>query len=128
MNLRLEATLQPVRLPDWLAALGYRPPSTIVLRPDAEATVRRSSGGVRNVVETALAYATLTSGRGLRVRGPTVVHRLVWVVVGIRVVASTAGGALEMLWLVDAHRGRQLSELTVPALIPAAPAAPSSGR
>src|SRR5947207_3507407 len=43
MNLRLEATVQPVRLPDWLVSLGARPPSTIVMRPDAEAAVHRYS-------------------------------------------------------------------------------------
>lgn len=120
MNLRLEATLQPIRLPDWVTRLGYRPPSTIVLRSDAEAVVRGSSGGVHSVIELALTYATLSSGRSLRARGPTIIHRLVWAVVGVRVVSNTAGGALEMLWLVDAHRGRQLTELTVPAPIAAA--------
>jgi hypothetical protein len=127
MNLRLEATVQPVRLPAWLTTLGYRPPSTIVLRPDAEAVVHRSSGGVRSVVEVTLAYATLSRPGGLSVRGPTIVHRLVWVVVGLRAVATTAGSTLQILWLIDAHRGRQLTELTVPAPVPAA-AAPSTGR
>jgi len=118
MSLRLEATVQPVHLPDQVTSLGFKPPTTIVLRPDAEAAVRKSSGGVRTVMEVTLTYASLgTSGRP-RLRGPTIAHRLVWAVVGSRAGAGSGGGVLQMLWLVDARSGRQLTELTVPVVVP----------
>jgi len=123
MSLRLEATVQPVQVPDRVTSLGFKPPSAIVLRPDAEAAVRKSSGGVRTVMEVTLTYATLSTGGRLRFRGPTIVHRLVWAVVGSRTVTGAGGGVLQMLWLVDARSGRQLSEMTVPAAV----SVPSTG-
>lgn len=112
MNVRLDPALQPVQAPDWLSAYGVRLPATVLFSADAEAAVRRNTGGVRSVAERVLAYATLT-GRGARPRGPTIAHRLVWAVVGVRAAAGSAAGALPVLWLVDARTGRQLVELTV---------------
>ncbi|HEY4026555.1 MAG TPA: hypothetical protein VGO86_08985 [Candidatus Dormibacteraeota bacterium] len=126
MGVRLDPTLQPVELPDRLSAMGARLPSTIVRGSDAEATVRRNSGGVRVVTERALTYATVTS-RGTRPRGPSVVHRLVWAVVGTRAAAGSLGGLLQVMWLVDARRGEQLVELAVLAAAPSAAAASPSG-
>jgi len=121
MGVRLEPSLQPAELPDWLATLGVRLPGTVLLAGDAEGAVRRGSGGVKAVTERAMAYATLT-GRGVRVRGPTIAHRLVWAVVGTRSSPGSVGGLMQVLWLVDARNGRQLAELTV-----LAPARPGGG-
>ena len=115
MNVRLDPTVQPIQAPDWLGTVGVRLPTSILLAGDAESSVRQNSGGVRTVVERTLAYATMTA-RGGRPRGPTVAHRLVWAVVGTRAAAGSSGGLLEVLWLVDARSGRQLVELTVPAI------------
>jgi hypothetical protein len=117
MGVRMEATIQPIALPDWMSSHGVRPPSTIVFEPDAVAAVHRVSGGVRSVSEATLAYATVTAPN-LRLRGGTISHRLVWAVVGMRRAAASAAG-VQVLWLVDAHTGRQLTELTVPAAAPA---------
>jgi hypothetical protein len=114
MGLRLESTLQPVELPDSVTtALGVRLPSTVLLRKDAESVVRQTSGGVQGLIETSLTYAT-ASGAGSRSRNVTMVHRLVWVVVGTRAGVSATSGLLQMLWLVDAHSERILLELVVP--------------
>jgi hypothetical protein len=129
MTLRLESTVQPVRLPDWVTPLGVRPPSTIVMRPEAEAAVRRTSTGVQSVLEVMLAYGTLaTPAGGPRSRAPMIVHRLVWAVVGTRSLTGTVGGALQVLWLVDAHSGRQLTEMPVPAALPATGTTGAAGR
>jgi hypothetical protein len=120
LNLRLEATVQPLQVPDRVTtALGFKPPATIVMRSDAEAAVRRNSGGVRSVMEVTLAYATLQTTGRQHFRGPTIVHRLVWAVVGSRAVSGAGAGVLQMLWLVDARSARQLTELAVPAALPA---------
>ncbi len=126
IGVRLDPTVQPVVLPDWVRSLGGRLPSTILLAGDAEAVVRQNSGSVHDVVERALAYATLTA-RGSRPRGPTMAHRLVWAIVGTRSTAGGTGMLVEVLWLVDAHSGRQLWELTVPAPAPAMGPAPAGG-
>jgi len=118
MGVRLDSTLQPVELPAWVRSAGARLPSGILLGDDAEAAVRRSSGGVRAITERALAYATLTS-RTARTRGPTIARRLVWTLVGTRAVAGSVGGLMQALWLVDARSGRQLVELTVLGPAPA---------
>ena len=118
MNVRLEPALQPVEVPEWLSAYGVHLPATVLLASDAEAAVRRSTGGVRTVAERVLAYATLT-GRGPRPRGPTLAHRLVWAVVGTRATAGSTASALPVLWLVDARTGRQLVELPVLGPAPA---------
>ena len=128
MNLRLEPTVQPIRLPDWLVSMGARPPSTIVMGPDAELAVRRHSTGSQTIVEETLAYATLAPGAGPRSRGPTILHRLVWAVAGTRTLSGTAGGAMQMLWLVDAHSSRQLIEIPVPAALPATSTGAPGGR
>jgi hypothetical protein len=112
MSVRLDPALQPVRVPDWLSAYGVRLPAGVLLPTDAEAAVRKNTGGVRTVAERVLAYATVT-GRAARPRGPTIAHRLVWAVVGTRAVAGSTAGGLPVLWLVDARTGRQLVELTV---------------
>jgi len=124
MSVRLDPTLQPVHLPEWVNAVGVRLPAGIRLADDAEATVRRSGGGVRSVTERALAYATV-SGRTARTRGPTISHRLVWAIVGTRAAAGSVGGLVQMLWLVDARTGHQLVELTI--LVAAGPAAAAGG-
>src|SRR6266496_3196899 len=98
MGVRLDPALQPVELPDKLSAAGVRLPSTIVRSRDAEAAVRKNNGGVRLVTERALTYATVTA-RGARPRGPAVVHRRVWAVVGTRGVAGSLGGLLQVRWL-----------------------------
>lgn len=126
MNVRLEPALQPVALPDWLTGAGIRLPATVVMAGEAEAAVRRNTGGVRTVVERVLTYATLV-GRSTRPRGPTVAHRLVWAVVGTRAAAGSVGGTLPVLWLVDARTGRQLVELTVLGPAPGAAAAGAAG-
>ncbi len=117
MNVRLDPTLQPVELPEWLGAWGVRLPSGILLGSDAEAAVRKSSGGVQDVTERVLAYATVTS-RTARTRGPTIASRLVWALVGTRAATGSVGGLMQVLWLVDARTGRQLTELTVLARAP----------
>lgn len=119
MNVRLDATLQPVQVPGWMTGLGVRLPSGIKLADEAETAVRRSSGGVRSVTERVLAYATVSNPRNARTRGPTVVRRLVWALVGARAAAGSVGGVVQVLWLVDARSGHQLSELTVVAPAPA---------
>jgi hypothetical protein len=118
LNLRLEPTVQPLQVPDRVTALGLKAPATIVMRSDAEAAVRRNSGGVRSVMEVVLAYATLQTTGRQHFRGPTIVRRLVWAIVGSRAVSGAGGGVLQMLWLVDARTARQLTELTVPAALP----------
>jgi hypothetical protein len=118
MNVRLDPALQPVQLPDWLSSFGVRLPTGIKLGDDAEAAVRRSSAGVRSVTERALAFATVSS-RNARLRGQTIVKRLVWALVGTRAAAGSVGGLVQVLWLVDARSGHQLSELTVLAPTPA---------
>ena len=122
MSVRLDATLQPVQLPDWLNGLGVQLPTGIEVANEAEATVRRDSGGVRSVTERVLAYATVT-GKNARPRGPTIVRRLVWALVGTRAAAGSVGGLVQVLWLVDARIGTQLAEITV--LPPAPPGLPS---
>lgn len=127
MGLRLEPTLQPVELPDAvMTTLGVRLPSTILLRKEAESVVRQGSGGVQSVIETSLTYATATNS-GSRSRGATMVHRLVWAVVGTRVGVSATSGLLQMLWLVDAHSERVLMEVVVPAANPGGGAQPAPG-
>ena len=129
MNLRLEPIVQPVQLPDWLTSMGARPPSTILMRPDAEAAVRRYSTGVQLVLEATLTYATLSApAGGPRSRGSSILHRLVWAVVGTRTLTGTVAGVMQMLWLVDAHTGRQLTELPVPAALPATAVGSAAGR
>lgn len=118
MNVRLDAALQPVELPEWLGGFGMRLPATVLLAPDAEAAVRRTNSGVRSVAERVLTYATLATA-GPRLRGPTIVKRLVWAIVGSRAAAGSVGGMLPVLWLVDARSGRQLVELTVLGPAPA---------
>jgi hypothetical protein len=113
MNVRLEPVPQPVELPAWLGGLGVQLPTGILLAGDAEASVRQNNGGVRDVLERVLTRATAT-GRGARPHGPTIVHRLTWTVVGTRAAAGSVGGLLQVLWLVDAHSGRQLAEVGVP--------------
>jgi hypothetical protein len=125
MGVRLEPTLQPLALPDWLTARGIRPPSTILMPAEARAVVRRSSAGVRQVAEVTLTYATMTRRSNPRVRAPTISHRLVWAVVGSRASGGPAGTALQVLWLVDAHDPRQLAELPVPVVVPAIGGPPS---
>jgi hypothetical protein len=117
MGVRLDATIQPAELPERLTTLGVRLPSTIVRGSDAEAAVRKATGGVRVVAERVLTYATVTA-RGVRPRGPSIAHRLVWAVVGTRSVAGSLGGLLQVLWLVDARSGNQLTELAVLAAAP----------
>jgi hypothetical protein len=117
MSVRLDPALQPVQLPDWMSGFGVRLPSGIKLGDDAESAVRRSSGGVRSVTERALAYATV-SNRNARLRGPTIVKRLVWALVGTRAAAGSVGGLVQVLWLVDARSGHELVELTVLAAAP----------
>ena len=123
MTVRLDATLQPVQLPEWLNGLGVQLPSGIRSAADAEASIRRDSGGVRSVTERVLAYATVT-GKNARPRGPTIVRRLVWALVGTRAAAGRVGGLVQVLWLVDARIGSQLAEITV---LPPAPLGPASG-
>jgi hypothetical protein len=53
------------------------------------------------------------------------VRRLAWAIVGSRAAAGSVGGALPVLWLVDARSGHQLVELTV---LPGAPAAAGTGQ
>jgi hypothetical protein len=117
MGVRLDPTLQPVQLPDWMSGLGVRLPSGIKLGEDAESAVRRSSGGVRAVTERVLAYATVSNWNA-RLRGPTIFRRLVWALVGTRAAAGSVGGLVQVLWLVDARSGHQLAELTVLAPTP----------
>lgn len=124
MNVRLDAALQPVELPDWLGSLGVRLPATVLLAGDAEAAVRKTNSGVRAVAERVLTYATLKTS-GPRQRGPTIVKRLVWAVVGTRAAPGSVGGVLPVLWLVDARSGRQLVELTVLGPAPAGGATPT---
>lgn len=112
MNVHLGPTLQPVELPEWLSRYGVRLPSGILLGTDAEAAVRGSSGGVQAISERVLTYATVTS-KAARTRGPTIVNRLVWALVGTRAAAGSVGGLMQVLWLVDARTGHQLTELTV---------------
>ena len=126
MGLRMEATVQPLELPGWLHDLGLRPPTTILLERDAEAVARKSSGGVRAIAEVTLTYATLAP-QTPRSRAPTIVHRLVWAVVGTRTVAGAVGTLVQVLWLVDARSGRQLTELQVPVAVPPAAVAPAAG-
>ena len=124
MGVRLDATLQPFELPDSVMSAGVRLPTTVLLRKDAESVVRQSSGGVQGVVESSLTYAT-ASNVGPSARGTTMVHRLVWAVVGTRSGVSATSGLLQMLWLVDARSQRVLLELVVPAAAPSGGAAPS---
>jgi len=125
MGLRLESTLQPFELPNNVtSSLGVRLPSTVLLRKDAESVVRQSTAGVQGVVESTLTYAT-AANLGPSARGTTMVHRLVWAVVGTRSGVSATSGLLQMLWLVDARSQRVLLELVVPAVSPAAGAAPA---
>src|SRR5215472_2082412 len=124
MGVRLESTLQPLELPDSVTSVGVRLPSTVLLRRDAESVVRQSNGGVQGVVESSLTYAT-ANNVGPSARGTTMVHRLVWAVVGTRAGISTTSGLLQMLWLVDARSQRVLLELVVPAAAPAAGATPA---
>jgi len=77
-------------------------------------------------VERVLAYATLSS-RNARLRGPTIVRRLVWALVGTRAAAGSVGGLVQALWLVDARSGHQLTELTVLAPAPSGLALGGSG-
>lgn len=114
MGLRLDPTAQPLDVPAWMTSAGIRLPSMILARHEAEQVVRSNSGGVHGVVEARLTYAT-TAPRGVRLRSPAVVHRLVWAVVGTRLGAAGMGRLVRVLWLVDAHTGRQLFEMTVPA-------------
>jgi hypothetical protein len=123
MTVRLDATLQPVQMPEWLNGLGVQLPTGIKAAADAEAAIRRDSGGVRSVTERVLAYATVT-GKNARPRGPTIVHRLVWALVGTRAAAGSVGGLVQVLWLVDARIGSQLAEITV---LPPAPLGLVSG-
>lgn len=127
MGLHLDVTVQPVELPDWLAATGVRLPSTVLLRNVAEAVVRDNSSGVQSLGESVLAYATLTSTVGQQIRAPILRHRLVWTVVGTRAGAGTTGGLMQMVWLVDARAERQLVELAVPAVTPALGAGAPNG-
>jgi hypothetical protein len=127
MNVRLDPTLQPVQVPDWLTGFGVRVPSGIKMADDAESAVRRSSGGVRAVSERVLAYATVSNPRSARTRGPTIVRRLVWALVGTRAAAGSVGGLVQALWLVDARSGHQLTELTVLAAAPAPAGSGGSG-
>jgi hypothetical protein len=122
MSVRLDATLQPVQVPDWLSGIGVQLPTGITVADQAEATVRRDSGGVRSVTERVLAYASVT-GKSARPHGPTIVHRLVWALVGTRAASGSVGGLVQVLWLVDARIGTQLTEITV--LPPAPPGLPS---
>lgn len=115
MGVRLEHTLQPSELPDPLPAMGLRLPGTVLLRAEAEATIRTSARGVQETIESTLTYATVT-GHAARSRATTIVHRLVWVVVGTRADAGLNSGLLPMLWLVDARSPRLLIELTVPGV------------
>lgn len=124
MGVRLESTLQPLELPDSVMSVGVRLPGTVLLRKDAESVVRQSSGGVQGVVESSLTYAT-ANNVGPSARGSTMVHRLVWAVVGTRSGISATSGLLQMLWLVDARSQRVLLELVVPAAVPAAGATPA---
>jgi hypothetical protein len=117
MSVRLDPAVQPVELPNWVTGLGAQLPSSVLLASDAEGSVRQNSGSVRDVVERVLARATVT-GRGGRAHGPTIVHRLVWAVVGTRAAAGGVGGLAQVLWLVDAHSGRELAEIGVPAPLP----------
>ena len=114
MGLHLNPTAQPLDVPAWVTWAGIRLPSTILARHEAEQVVRSSSGGVHSVIEVRLTYATLAPP-GLRLRSPAVVHRLVWSVVGTRLAAAGRNGLVRVLWLVDAHTGRQLIEMNVPA-------------
>ena len=99
------------------------------MRPDAEAAVHRYSTGVQTLVETTLTYATVTAAAASpRGRGPTIVHRLVWAVVGARALGGATGGGMQVLWLVDAHSGRQLTEIPVPAALPPTSGAAATGR
>jgi hypothetical protein len=123
MSVRLDATLQPVPLPEWLSGVGVQLPTGIKAAADAEATIRRDTGGVRSVTERVLAYATVT-GKNARTRGPTIVRRLVWALVGMRAAAGRVGGLVQVLWLVDARIGSQLAEITV---LPPAPVGLASG-
>jgi hypothetical protein len=123
MSVRLDATLQPVHLPEWLNGLGVQLPTGIKVAAEAEAAVRKDSGGVRSVTERVLAYATVT-GKNAHARGPTIVHRLVWALVGTRAAAGSVGGLVQVLWLVDARIGSQLAEITV---LPPAPPGLASG-
>jgi hypothetical protein len=122
MSMRLDATVQPVELPSWLEVAGLRLPTTILLAGDAESTVRQNSGAVRDVMERVLTRATVTA-RSSRPRGPTIVRRLVWAIVGTRASSGSVGGLIQVIWLVDAHNGRELVELNVPApaIVPAGP-------
>ncbi len=122
IGLRLEPTLQPVELPDAVARAGIRLPGTLLLRSEAESVLRRSVGGLQETVESSLTYAT-TTRLGARSRGTTIVHRLVWVIVGSRIGARASSGVLPMLWLVDARSPRLLIELAVPAVTGPAPPA-----
>lgn len=124
MGLRLESTLQPFEVPNSVATVGVRLPSTVLLRREAESVVRQSSGAVQGVVESTLTYAT-AANVGPSARGTTMVHRLVWAVVGTRAGISATTGLLQMLWLVDARSQRVLLELVVPAAAPAPGAAPA---
>jgi hypothetical protein len=126
MSVRLDPTLQPVQVPGWLSSLGVRPPTGIRVADDAESAVRRSSGGVRSMIERVLTYATVSS-KNARMRGPTIVRRLVWALVGTRAAAGSVGGLVQVLWLVDARTGHQLSELTVLAPAPAGLGSGSGG-
>jgi hypothetical protein len=125
MGIRLDATVQPAQLPERLTTMGVRLPGTIVRGSDAEASVRKSTGGVRVVAERVLTYATLTA-RAVRPRGPSIAHRLVWAVVGSRSVAGSLGGLLQVMWLVDARSGNQLVELAVLAAAPSGAAGAGS--
>ena len=124
MGLRLESTLQPFEVPNSVAYVGVRLPSTVLLRKEAESVVRQSSGAVQGVVESTLTYAT-AANVGPSAHGTTMMHRLVWAVVGTRAGISATTGLLQMLWLVDARSQRVLLELVVPAASPAPGAAPA---
>jgi hypothetical protein len=124
MGLRLDPTLQPAELPDWLSNLGARLPSGVVQARDAEAAVRASTAGVRSVTERVLTYATIT-GRNARMQAPTVAGRLVWAVVGTH--AAGLGGLQQALWLVDARTGHELLELPVPPPSPGLPPPVAAG-
>ena len=113
MGLHLDSTVQPLDVPGWMTWVGIRPPTTILLRSDAEDIVRENSGDVHGVGEVVLTYATMA--RGQRLRGPALFHRLAWAVVGTRLAAVSSGGLAQVLWLIDAHSGRQLLEMNVPA-------------
>jgi hypothetical protein len=112
MGVRLDPALQPAELPAWLTRLGARLPGTVVHANEAQATVRKNVGSFQGVTEQALVEATVTA-RGGRPRGPTIVRRLVWALFGARRAGGGSGAIVEVLWLVDARTGSQLTEIAV---------------